>query len=65
MSLSHSIRELMPLKITIKEVIDNLRIDSEKLKFISSSTVSEDNNGSIVMGTSPIMNPTSNHIAVK
>ena len=56
--LSHSVRELLPLKIIIKEVIDNLGIDSEKLKFVSSSTIYEDNNGSIVVATSPRITPT-------
>ena len=42
--LSHSVRSLLPLKSLTKEVIDNLGIDSEKLKFVSSSTVYEDNN---------------------
>ena len=37
--LSHSVKELLPLKSLIKEVIDNLVINSEKLKFVSSSTV--------------------------
>ena len=46
-------------------LIDNLGIYSENLKFVSSSTVYEDNNGAIVVATSPRMNPTSNHIAVK
>ena len=40
-------------------------IDSENLKFVSSSTVYEDINGAIVVATSPRMTPTSNHIAVK
>ena len=34
-TLSHSVRELLPLKIIIKEVIDNLGIDSENMKFVS------------------------------
>ena len=63
--LSHSVRALLPLKILIKEVIDNLGIDSENLNFVSSSTVYEDNNGAIVVATSPRMNPSSKHIAVK
>ena len=33
-SLSHSVRALLPLEILIKEVIDNLGIDSEKPKFV-------------------------------
>ena len=64
-ALSHSVRELLPLKIHIKEVIDNLVIDSENLKLVSSSTIYEDNIGAIVVETSPGMNPTSKHISVK
>ena len=65
MALYHSVRALLPLKSLIKEVIDNLGIDIENLKFVSSSTSYEDNNGSIVVATSPRMTPTSQHIAVK
>ena len=49
----------------INEVIDNLGIDSEKLKFVSRSTVYEENNGDIVVSTSTMMTPISKHIAVK
>ena len=65
MALSHYARALLTLKNLIKEVIDNLGIDSEKLNFVSSSTIYEDNNGSIVVAKIPRMNPASNHIAVK
>ena len=65
MSLSLSVRALIHLKILIKEVIDNFGIDSEKLKFVSRSTIYEDNNEAIFVATSPRMTPTSNHIAVK
>ena len=65
MALSHSVRALLPLEILIEEVIDNLGIDSDKLKFESSSTVYEENNGAMVVETSPGMNPTSKHITVK
>ena len=58
MALSHSVRELLPLKTLIKEAIDNLAIDSEKLKFLSSSTIYEDNNGAIVVAKSPRVTPT-------
>ena len=64
-ALYHSIRALLPLKSIIKELIDNLVIDIQKLKFVSSSTMYEDNNISIVVATSPSMNPSSKHIAVK
>ena len=65
MELSHSVQALLPLKSLIKEVIDNLVIDSEKMKFVSISTIYEDNSGAIVVATSPRMTPTSKHIAVK
>ena len=64
-ALSYSVRSLLPLKSLIKEVIDNLGIDSQNLKFVSSSTVYEDNNGAIVVATSPGITPSSKHIAVK
>ena len=38
-SLSQSARELLPLKSLIKELIDNLGIDSEKMKCVSRSTI--------------------------
>ena len=63
--LYRSVRELLPLKNIIKEVIDILRIDSKKLNYVSSFTVYEDNNGAIVLATSPRTTPTSNHVAVK
>ena len=65
MALSHYVRESLPLKIIIKEVIENVRIDSENLKFVSSSTIYEDNNGAIIVATSPRMTPSSKHISVK
>ena len=64
-TLSHSVRALFPLKSLIKELIDKLVIDSDKLYFMSSSTNYEDNNGAMLLVTSPRMTPTSKHIAVK
>ena len=64
-ALSNSVRALLTLKSLIKEVIDNLGNDSENLKFVSSSTIYEDNNGAIFVATRPSMTPTSNHIAIK
>ena len=54
----HSVRALLLLKSLIKEVIYNLGIDSEKLNFVSISTVYEENNGYIVVEKSPSMTPT-------
>ena len=65
MALSNSVRALLPLKILVKEVIENLVIDSEKFKFVSSSTIYEDNNGAIVVATIPKMTPTPKHISIK
>ena len=65
MALYHYVRALIPLKRLIQEVIKNLGIDSENLKFVSRSTIYEDNNRSIVVATSPRMTPTSKQIAVK
>ena len=46
-------------------MIENLVIDSDKLRFLSSSTVYEYKNGSILVATSPRMTPISNHNTVK
>ena len=59
-ALFHSIKALLHLKILIKEVIGNLGIDSEKMKFVSSSIV-----GAISVATNPRMTPTQKHIAFK
>ena len=65
MELYYSVRDLLPLKIIIKKVIEKLGIDIEKLKFVSSSTIYEYNTGSIVVAKSTRMTPTSKNIAVK
>ena len=62
--LSHSVRALLLLKIIIKEMIENLGIDSEKMNFVSSSTLYEENNGDIVVEISPSMTSTSKQISV-
>ena len=64
-ALSHSVGALLTLKSLIKEVIESLGIYSEKLKFVSSSTVYEDNNGSTVVAKSPSITPTPKQISVK
>ena len=63
-ALYHSVRALLPLKSLINEVIEKLGIDSKKLKFVSSPTIYENNNGAIVLATSPRITPTSKHISV-
>ena len=64
-ALSQSLRDLLPFKELVKEMTQALGMDVTKLKFVSKSTVYEDNAGAIVVATSPCLTPTSKHIAVK
>ena len=64
MALFHYIRALLPLENLLKEVFDNLGFDIEKLKFVSRSTVYEENNRAIVVATSTRITPTSKHIVI-
>ena len=50
-TFSHSVIAVLTLKRLIKEVIDNLGIDGDNLNFVLSSTIYEDNKGSIVVAT--------------
>ena len=65
MALYHFVIKLLHLKSLIKEVIDNLVIDSENMKFVSSYTIYKDNNGAIFVAIIPRMIPTSKYISVK
>ena len=65
MVLSHSVRDIIPLKSLIKEVEDNLGMDSKNLKFVSSYTVYEENNGFIVLSTSTSMTLDPKHMYTK
>ena len=65
MILYQSVIYLLPLKSLIKELIENVGMNSEKLKFVSIATVYEENNEAIVMATSKTMNPTPKQISVK
>ena len=65
MELYHSVRALLSSDFFIKEVLENTGTDIEKLKFVSSSTVYVDNNGSMVVAKIPRMTPTSDNIDVK
>ena len=46
-------------------MVENLGGNSENLEFVPSSTVYEDNNGSVVVEKIPRINPTSKHIDLK
>ena len=53
------------LRVLSRKLLINLGIDNEKLKFVSKYTVYEGNDATIVVATSPRMDPTSNHITSK
>ena len=63
-ALSQSLRDLLPIKNLIGEVMENFKLD-RKIEFISKSTVYEDSNGAIRVAPCPRMTPTSKFIAVK
>ena len=48
-AFSHYVILLLHFKSLIMEVFDNLGIDGKKLKFVSSFTIYEENNGSILV----------------
>ena len=65
MALSNSVRDSCTPKFLIKKVVDNLGMNSERLDFLSISTVFDSKNSAKIMATSPRMTPTSKQIAVK
>ena len=64
-TLSQSLRDLLPLKSLITEVLSRLKIDTSKMTVTSKSTVYEDNNGARIVATYPRLTPTSKFIATK
>jgi hypothetical protein len=64
-ALSTVMRELLPLRLLVKEVVESLQIERSEL--VKVSTVWEDNNACISVATLPYpnMTPRSKHIAVK
>ena len=56
-ALSQSLRDLLPVKELVTELLQGMGIDSGKLKFISKCTVFEDNNGAIQVATCPKLTP--------
>ena len=63
-SLSQSLRDLLPVKNLIEEVMKNFKVD-KPVEFISKSTVYKDNAGALRVATCPKITPTSKFIAVK
>ena len=48
-ALSLSVRDLLPLKILIKEVVEKLVMNSDNMEFVSISTVYGNNSGYLVV----------------
>ena len=63
-ALSQSLRDLLPLKDLIKEVVDALGLPDD-LNFTTHSTVFEDNQGAISLAKCPRMIPCTKHIGTK
>ena len=63
-ALSQSIRDLIPLKEIIQEVVDALGLPQD-VKYVSHSTVFEYNQGAISLARCPRMTPRTNHIGTK
>jgi hypothetical protein len=63
LSLSESMRELLPLRELMIELSTAMKLD-KKIKVVTKSTVFEDNNGCLVLAQSPRMTPRNRHIAV-
>ena len=63
-AMSQSMRELLPTRQLLKEVIVGLKLNGETNSHVK-STVFEDNNGAISVATSPKISPRTKHIACK
>ena len=61
----YGVIEFCKLKILIKEVIENLKMISEKLDFVLIYTVYENNTGALVVKAIPMMTHTLNNTFVK
>mgnify|MGYP003546497441 FL=1 len=63
-ALSQSMRELLPLRALVKEMATAMAFN-QTFAIRTHSTVFEDNNGALILASSPRMTPRSKHIAVK
>ena len=64
-ALSQSMRDLLPMRAKLQDVLTHLNIGPKDSKSKVVSTVFEDNNGCMALATSPKINPRTKHIAVK
>ena len=63
-ALSQSMRELLPLRALVKEMATAMAFN-QTFAIRTHSTVFEDNNGALILASSPRMTPRSKHIALK
>ena len=63
-ALSHSMRELIPIRALVQEMAISMG-HSPIFEIRTYSKVFEDNNGALILASSPRMTPRSKHIAVK
>ena len=63
--LLYYFRDFLSFKSLIKEVVDNMGMNSENMKYVSGYTFYEDNNCSIVVASNPGINPASKHIYIE
>ena len=64
-ALSMAVREFLPLKQLVKEILGEYEFETDKIKFMTHSTIFEDNQGALTVAKSPKYTPTSKFIAVK
>ena len=62
-ALSQSMRDVIPTKSLIKEVLSHLGVSLEGV--CTHSTIFEDNNGALTLANAPKMTPRSKHIGIK
>ena len=63
-ALSTAMRDLLPMRELLKEVMSNMKLNHNQTTTIN-STVFEDNNGAISLALSPNISPKTRHIAIK
>jgi hypothetical protein len=62
-ALSQSMRDLLPMKVKVEEVLMQLKIDM--MTVVTHSTAFEDNNGALTLATMKKMTPRLKHIGIK
>ena len=64
-ALSHLMQDCLHVKKLVQELVKAVKLDDSKIKFVSKSTVYEDNNRVMTMARTKWMTPRTRHCAVK